>query len=131
MTNIRMMIVAVLATLFLSACNAVGTGGGLFKGSPAEQKLSSGVASYEEGDYKSSMAALQSALDLGLGNKRDKVTAHKYLAFIHCVSGREKQCHDEFRKALEIDPTFDLKPAEAGHPLWGPIFRGEKAKYGK
>lgn len=128
MTNIRVMLIAVLAAFLLSAC---GTGGGLFKGSPAEQKLSGGVTSYEEGDYKSSMTALQSALDLGLSSKRDQVRAHKYLAFIHCMSGREKQCHDEFRKALEIDPAFDLKPEEAGHPAWGPVFRGEKVKFTK
>ena len=130
MTKIRVMLVAVLAALLLNGCETVGTSG-LFKASPAEQKLSAGVASYEEGDYKTSMAALQSALDLGLSSKSDKVRAHKYLAFIHCVSGREKQCHDEFRKAFEIDPAFDLKPAEAGHPVWGPVFRGEKAKLAK
>jgi Tfp pilus assembly protein PilF len=130
MTNIRVMLVAILAVFLLSACGAVGTGGGLFQ-SPAEKKLSGGVASYEEGDYKSSMADLQGALDLGLNNKRDQVLAHKHLAFIHCVSGREKQCRDEFRKALEIDPAFDLKPAEAGHPAWGPVFRSVKAKYAK
>jgi len=130
MMMIRVMWVAVLAALLLSGCETVGTGG-LFKASPAEQKLSAGVANYEEGDYKSAMAALQGALDLGLSSKRDKVLAHKHLAFIHCVSGREKQCHDEFRKAFEVDPAFDLKPAEAGHPVWGPVFRGEKAKFAK
>ena len=131
MTKVRVMLIAVLAAFLLGACSSDGKSGGLFKGSPAEQKLSAGVASYEEGDYKSSMASLQSALDLGLSSTRDKVRAHKYLAFIHCVSGREKQCHDEFRKAFEVDATFDLKPAEAGHPVWGPVFRGEKAKYTK
>src|SRR5204862_280639 len=69
---------------------------------------------------------LQSALDKGLGD-RDKVAAYKHLAFIHCVSGRERQCRDEFRKALAVDPTMDLAPAEAGHPIWGPIFRAVKA----
>lgn len=128
MTNIRVMLIAVLTALLLSAC---GTGGGLFKTGPAEQKLSAGVTSYEEGDYKSSMTALQGALELGLSHKQDQVSAHKYLAFIHCVSGREKQCHDEFRKALAVDPAFDLKPAEAGHPIWGPVFRTEKAKFAK
>jgi Tfp pilus assembly protein PilF len=131
MTNIRVMLVAVLAALLLSACGAVGTGGELFKSNPGEQKLSVGVASYDEGDYKSSMAELQRALDLGLNNKRDQVLAHKYLAFIHCVSGREKQCRDEFTKALEVEPAFDLKPEEAGHPIWGPVFRSVKAKYAK
>jgi len=26
-----------------------------------------------------------------------------------------------------VDPTMDLAPAEAGHPIWGPIFRAVKA----
>ena len=74
---------------------------------------------------------LRNAQQMGLEDKRDQVIAHKYLAFIHCVSGREQQCRDEFKKALTIDPAFELTPAEAGHPVWGPIFRGEKAKLAK
>jgi Tfp pilus assembly protein PilF len=97
----------------------------------AEQKLTSGIANYEEGDYKASQTALQAALDAGLTNKSDQVRAHKYLAFIHCVSGREKQCRDAFKKALDTDPSFDLKPAEAGHPIWGPVFRAVATKSAK
>jgi Tfp pilus assembly protein PilF len=97
----------------------------------AEQKLAAGISGYEEGDYKASQVALQSALDMGLSSKPDQVRAHKYLAFIHCVSGREKQCRDAFKKAIEIDPTFDLKPAEAGHPIWGPVFRAVVVKPSK
>jgi hypothetical protein len=38
------------------------------------------------------------------------------------------QCRDEFRKALDLDPSFDLRENEAGHPIWGPAFRSVKAK---
>lgn len=131
MLNIRVMPIVISAALSLGACSSVGKVGELFQPGPAEQKLSSGVKSYEEGDYKSSQDALQKALELGLGSKADRVSAHKYLAFIHCVSAREKQCRDEFKKALEIDSSFDLKPAEAGHPVWGPVFRGVKGKPAK
>lgn len=130
MTNIRTMFFVATVCL-LSACGIIGKNGGLFKAGPAEQKFSSGVKSYEEGNYKTSMEALQGALDLGLGSKRDQVDAYKYLAFIHCISGREKQCRDNFRKAFEIDPHFDLKPAEAGHPVWGSVFRSVKGKSAK
>ncbi|MBI5436857.1 MAG: TssQ family T6SS-associated lipoprotein [Nitrosomonadales bacterium] len=134
MSGIRMTLFAA-AALLLSACGAMekvkDKMSGLLQPSPAEQKLSSGVKSYEDGDYKSSMEALQGALDMGLSSKGDRVTAYKYLAFIHCVSGREKQCRDGFKKAFEIDPNFDLKPAEAGHPVWGPVFRSVKAKPAK
>ena len=54
--------------------------------------------------------------------------ARKHLAFIHCISGREPECRDEFRKAMEIDPAFELTPAEAGHPAWGPVYGGVRAQ---
>ncbi len=94
--------------------------------SKAEQALSDGIKEYEDGDYKDAQASLRSALDHGLTSKVDQVKAHKYLAFIHCASNREKQCREEFRKTLDIDPAFDLTPAESGHPIWGPVFRSVK-----
>ncbi len=103
---------------------------GLDKLSPrkAEQELSNGIKNYEDGNYKTAAKSLQSALESGLTFDSDAVRAHKYLAFIHCLSNREKQCRDEFRKALEKDNKFDLEPAEAGHPIWGPVFRAVKAE---
>lgn len=88
--------------------------------------LQSGLRLYEDGDYAESAKNLQAALDQGLPTK-DRGRAHKYLAFIHCASNREQLCRDEFRKALADDPSLDLAPAEAGHPIWGPIFRSVKA----
>jgi Tfp pilus assembly protein PilF len=94
-------------------------------------KLDKGVESYAEGNYIASMAALKDVLLTKLADKDDKVSAYKYLAFIHCVSGREKLCYDAFRKALALKPDFELTPAEAGHPVWGPVFRSAKSKSGK
>ena len=88
--------------------------------------LQSGVRLYEDGDYAESAKNLQAALDQGLAAK-DRARAHKYLAFIHCASNREQLCRSEFRKALAEDPSLELAPAEAGHPIWGPIFRSVKA----
>ncbi len=70
---------------------------------------------------------LQSALKSGL-NSFGQIKAHKYLAFIHCASGRESRCREEFRKLLVLSPDHELAPAEAGHPTWGPVFRSVKAK---
>jgi Tfp pilus assembly protein PilF len=98
----------------------------LFQPAKGQAAFSTGLKQYENGDYAESAQNLQSALDKGLGDL-DKVVAHKHLAFIHCVSSRERQCRDEFRKALAVDPSMDLAPAEAGHPIWGPIFRAVKA----
>jgi Tfp pilus assembly protein PilF len=91
-------------------------------------KLSKGVENYEEGNYIASAEALRNVLQTKLANKDDKVSAYKYLAFIHCVSGRERLCYEAFRSALLLDPSFELTPAEAGHPVWGPVFRSAKAK---
>ena len=44
---------------------------------------------------------------------------------------RTSACRAEFRKAFEADPAFDLTPAEAGHPMWGPVFRSVKAEVAK
>ena len=129
--------IAALGALVLAGCGVVSTcndgGGGirLFGKDVAEQKLDIGVREYEEGNYVASMNALQGVLETKIANKDDKLVAYKYLAFIHCISSREKLCRDYFRKVLAINPNFELSPAEAGHPIWGPVFRSVKGKSGK
>jgi tetratricopeptide (TPR) repeat protein len=88
--------------------------------------LKAGIRDYENGRYDDSARNLRIALKRGLA-KPDQVTAHKYLAFIQCAAGREAQCRDEFRRALRIDPGMELDAAEAGHPVWGPVFKSVKA----
>jgi Tfp pilus assembly protein PilF len=129
MPGIRMIVIAAVAPLLLSACTAVG----FLNNQPrqAEQELTCGVFSYEDGDYKIAIAGLQNALDSGLRSMDDQVRAHKYLAFVHCIAGDQEQCREEFKKALVIDPSFDLSPSEAGHPMWGPVFKSEKATFAK
>lgn len=130
----RMALLGIFAALLLSACGTLGLGskdgamsGGLCQcDAHAEQDLAKGLRFYEEGDYPSAVSMLQHALLDGLSSKSSQTSAYKYLAFIHCVSGREKQCRDAFKKALEIDPNLTLQAAEAGHPVWGPVFRSVK-----
>lgn len=98
----------------------------LFQPTKAQETLSAGLKQYENGQYEQSLRTLQSALQQGLPG-RDRVSAHKHAAFIHCASGRERDCREEFRKALAIDPGMDLAPEEAGHPMWGRVFRSVKA----
>jgi len=107
-----------------SAQQRAATGAASNKGWP---ELARGIKSYEDGAYKGAAKQFQAALDLGLEAKADQATAHKYLAFMTCVSGREKSCRDEFRKALDADPAFELGPAEAGHPIWGSVLRSVKS----
>lgn len=98
----------------------------LFKPNRGEAALAAGLKQYEEGRYAESLKSLQSAMGQSLSDN-DRVTAHKHVAFIHCASSRERACRDEFRKALRVNPAMELAPAEAGHPIWGPIFRSVKA----
>src|SRR6266849_8384332 len=101
--------------------------GPIFRSVKAEATpLSTGLHQFDDGDYADSAKNLQGAIDPGLPNK-EPANAHKHLAFIHCASNRDRLCRDEFRKALALDPALDLAPAEAGHPLWGPVFRSLKA----
>ena len=94
----------------------------------ANEQLQQGVTQYQAGDYDNAMKSLTSSLDHGLLSKPDQSRARKLLAFIHCVSGREAQCRDEFRKAFEINSDFALTAAEDGHPIWGPVYREVRTK---
>ena len=76
----------------------------------AEAELQRGIKSYEEAQYEIAVRQLRFALELGLGSRRDKVNAYKYLAFVSCTSGKERLCYAEFRKALETDPSISVPP---------------------
>jgi Tfp pilus assembly protein PilF len=94
----------------------------------AKENLALGMRQYQLGEYEDARRSLTASLDHGLLSKNEQSSARKHLAFIHCISNRERECRDEFRKAMEIDPAFDLTPAEAGHPIWGPVYANERAK---
>ncbi|HSV69772.1 MAG TPA: TssQ family T6SS-associated lipoprotein [Methylibium sp.] len=90
---------------------------------PAEQALLAGLRAYDDGQYPLAERRLTAALKAGLAAPKDRVAAHKTLAFVYCSSKRIKACEDEFRAAAEADPEFALTKAEAGHPAWGPVYR--------
>jgi hypothetical protein len=78
---------------------------------------------------KSAAKYLQDALNAGLPRKKDSAKVHKYLAFIACGSDNTRRCRDEFRKAFDDDPGFALDASEAGHPVWGPVYRGVRDQH--
>lgn len=90
---------------------------------PAERLLVEGIRAYDDGQYAQAEAALRKALQTGLRSGRDQASAHKLLAFITCTSERLAECEAAFRAARRADPGFALSRSEAGHPLWGPVYR--------
>jgi Tfp pilus assembly protein PilF len=89
----------------------------------AESRLKAGISQYEDGNYAQAQRSLQAALAGGLASRTDQAQAYKYLAFIYCVTDRVAQCRQEFNNAFSADPKFTLTAAEAGHPIWGPVYR--------
>src|SRR4051812_2483109 len=98
----------------------------LFQPTQGRQTLSAGLKQYEDGEYEQSLKTLQSAIQQGLP-ERDRVNAYKHSAFIYCASSRERQCREEFKKALGIDPGLGPAPEGGGPPMWGRVFRSVKA----
>ena len=120
---------AVLAAIVLplAGCQSIGLElKGVFGATRGEPALANGIRQYEEGSYPAAAENLHLALFQGLTSE-NRVRAHKYLAFINCVSNRPSACMDEFGRALAINPNLTLSAAEEGHPIWGPVFRAVKA----
>ena len=89
---------------------------------PAERALIGALRAYDDADYPSVERQVSEAMKLGLRSQRDLATAHKLRAFVFCTSNRISACEAEFRAARVADPNFALTHAEAGHPVWGPVY---------
>jgi hypothetical protein len=128
--NLRPISLLLLAALAVAGCETAPPSPPLASGGlselmerPAERALVEGIRAYDDGQYVASEAALTRALKGGLASPRDRATAHKLIAFITCTSQRMAECETAFRAARAADPAFTLSRSEAGHPLWGPVFR--------
>jgi tetratricopeptide (TPR) repeat protein len=93
----------------------------------AEGLLADGLVKYDAGEFDAAHKLLQAALTEGLKDKADQVKAMKYSAFCTCLLGHYRECRNEFVKIYDVDPNFDLTPAEAGHPSWTKTFASAKA----
>jgi hypothetical protein len=114
------------AALLLAACAGTPpapTGLAELMERPAERALVEGIRAYDDGQYPQAEAALRRSLAAGLASPRDRASAHKLLAFIFCTSERAAECEAAFLAARAADPAFALNRSEAGHPLWGPVYR--------
>jgi tetratricopeptide (TPR) repeat protein len=90
---------------------------------PAEKDLLAGLKAYDDAQYEPAERLFKQALALGLVSPRDRAEAHKRLAFINCATGRLDECEAEFRLAKQADKTFALDKSEAGHPVWGAVYK--------
>ncbi|RZK99711.1 MAG: hypothetical protein EOP36_18375 [Rubrivivax sp.] len=90
---------------------------------PADAALAQGLKAYQAAQYTIAETQFNTALQAGLKVPADVATAHKYLAFIYCTSRRETLCAKAFKAARAADPGFALSKSEAGHPMWGPVYR--------
>jgi Tfp pilus assembly protein PilF len=90
---------------------------------PAERALQSGLRAYEDAAYPEAEKQLKLAIQGGLVSPRDQAAAQKVLAFIYCTSNRIADCENAFKAARAVDPAFALTRSEAGHPVWGPVYK--------
>lgn len=90
--------------------------------------LAQGVKEYQAAQYQQAELDLKSALQMGLVKPADAASANKHLAFIFCTSKRQAQCLAAFKAARAADPKFALTKAEAGHPMWGPVYKRSLSK---
>ena len=90
---------------------------------PAERALLAGLKAYDDAQYESAERLFRESLASGLASPRDRAEAHKRLAFLHCAGGRLADCEAEFRLARQADRNFALDKSEAGHPVWGPVYK--------
>jgi tetratricopeptide (TPR) repeat protein len=93
-----------------------------------EATLQEGLIKYDAGDYPAAARLLQASLAEGLEGNELKVRAMKHIAFSLCLQDKWRDCREAFVRIYDVDPNFDLTPAEAGHPSWTRTFAGAKAQ---
>ncbi len=93
----------------------------------SERAFNEGMMAYDAGDYGQAIKlftriekdALPASVPLP-----ERIKIYKQTAFSYCLIKQRSLCRAEFGKILKLQPTFELEPAEAGHPSWGAVFLG-------
>jgi hypothetical protein len=83
--------------------------------------------SYTAGKYGEVIRFVATSNELAGSTSDVVIESLKLQAFSYCISNYQQLCQDDFTRILVIDSSFDLSPAEQGHPKWGPAFRAAKA----
>jgi len=121
----RLRLAIALAAALTAGCMQASPPVGLLDVSarPAERALLAGLKAYDDAQYDPADRLFREALAAGLVSPRDRAEAHKRLAFIQCAAGRLGDCETEFKLARQADRNFALDKSEAGHPVWGPVYK--------
>ncbi len=124
----KMKLAVPLVIIFLTGCSQLlkqidGSG----PAAPEVQaRYEQGLVNYRESRFDAALNDLGAAVASKDLNSSDETNARKHMAFIHCASGRELPCREQFQAILKAAPGFDLAPNEANHPIWGPVWRSVK-----
>jgi hypothetical protein len=89
--------------------------------------LDRAVAQFEQGKFAEAIRTIQESPEIVADGPAVRGLSLKTLAFAQCVAGRRPACRRSFDALLALDPSFELAPAETGHPSWGPEFDRARA----
>jgi hypothetical protein len=92
-------------------------------GQQAQQALRQVRDQYMAGDYGDVIRTVATSDQFADAPQATLVEALKLQAFSYCLTRYTQLCEDDFVRILRMDPSFQLAPNEAGHPLWGPAFQ--------
>jgi tetratricopeptide (TPR) repeat protein len=113
--------------LFLTACShfrmPATDGQPAFFRSDAQVLYQQALVEYQESRFDAALVDFGAAALSGNLNSAEEINARKHIAFIHCSSGRESPCREQFQAILKAEPKFELAANEASHPVWGPVWR--------
>lgn len=94
------------------------------------QYLGQGISLYDSRKLDLAEKALQAALFAGLPDRRERSTAHKYLAFVYCTNKEWARCDAAFDAAFEARPSFALEDYELQNTPWRDAYAKAQGKRG-
>lgn len=94
------------------------------------QLLGQGISLYNSRKLDMAEKALQASLFAGLTDRRERSTAHRYLAFVYCSNQEWARCDAAFEAAFEASPSFALEEYELQGTPWRDAYLKVQGKRG-
>ena len=94
------------------------------------QYLGQGISLYDSRKLDLAEKALQASLFAGLPDRRERSTAHKYLAFVYCTNKEWARCDAAFDAAFDARPSFALEEYELQNTPWRDAYMKAQGKRG-